>query len=266
MRAIVPAKSELVLDQKQSMATIPQTAPARPMKALAGPCGLVDKYFYFAMSLLFAVIVVWGFSRTVNESLFHATIPRPLILWFHGAVFSSWIVFFIFQSVLIRTRNVRWHRFFGWFGAALGTAMVPLGIATAIVMGRFDTYRLHQTDAEPFLIIPFFAMAAFGTLVALAIAWRRNRELHRPLLFMATCMLLDAPLDRFDFLFDHNLSFFCLDIIIGLGVVRDLVVNRRIHRVYFMATPVLGVAQSSVLLIWRGEAGWWIRIAHAILA
>ena len=248
------------------MATLSQTVPARPIETFARRMGVVDRYFYFTMSLLFAVIVIWGFSRAVDENLLHPAIPRPLILWFHAAVFSLWIVFFIFQSVLVRTRNVKWHRFFGRFGAGLGAAMVPLGTATAIVMGRFDRYQLHQPGAESFLIIPFFAMAAFGTPFILAIAWRKKPELHRRLLFIATCSLLDAPLDRFDFLFDHNLSFLCLDLVIGLGVVRDLLINRRIHRVYLIALPTLIVLQGLVTLIWRSEASWWVRIAHSIIA
>ena len=248
------------------MATVSQTAPARPMNTFGGRRGLVDKYFYFTMALLFPAIVVWGFSRTVNENLFHAAVRRPLILWFHGAAFSGWVVFFMFQSVLVRTRNVKWHRFFGWFGAALGAVMVPLGTATAIVMGRFDTYRLHQPGAEPFLIIPFFDMAAFGTLLTLAVVWRKNPELHRRFVFIATSALLDAPFARFDFIFDHRLFLFCPDLVIGLGILRDLLVNRRIHRIYLIALPLLIVLQGLVTLIWRSEASWWVRIAHAIMA
>jgi hypothetical protein len=248
------------------MATLSQSAQARPMTTFARPRRLVDKYFYFAMSLLFPAIVVWGFSRTVNESLFHAAVPRPLILWFHGGAFFGWVVFFMFQSVLVRTRNVNWHRFFGWFGATLGAAMVPLGTATAIVMGRFDTYQLHLPGAEPFLIIPFFDMAAFGTLLTLAIAWRKKPELHRRLLFIATTGLLDAAFGRFDFIFDHGLFLFFPDLVIGLGVVRDLLVNRRIHRAYLIALPTLIVLHGLVILIWRSQASWWVHIAHAILA
>jgi hypothetical protein len=248
------------------MATLSQTAPARSMRTFTGPRGFVDQYFYFAMSLLIPAIVISGFSRTVNENLFHPAIPRPKILWFHAAAFSGWVVFFMFQSVLVRTRNVKWHRFFGWFGAALGSAMVPLGIATAIVMDRFDTYQLHQPGSEPFLILQFFDMAAFGTMFSLAVLWRKKPELHRRSIFIATCMLLDAALARFDFVFDHNLFFLGLDLVIGLGVVRDLLVNRRIHRVYLVALPSLIVLQSLVILTWRSEASWWVHIAHAILA
>lgn len=115
-----------------------------------------------------------GNSHTANVNLFRPVAPRPFLLWIHPAVFSGWVAFFILQSTLVRTHNVRWHRSLGWFGAALGTVMVPLGITTAIVMGRFDTYRMHQTGADAFLIVRFFDMAAFATCLALAIYWRRK--------------------------------------------------------------------------------------------
>ena len=86
--------------------------------------GFVNRYFYFSMSLLFATLVVWGFSRTVNANLFHAAPPRPFLLWIHGTAFASWVAFFIAQCTLVRVRKMGWHRFLGWFGAGLATVMV----------------------------------------------------------------------------------------------------------------------------------------------
>jgi hypothetical protein len=226
---------------------------------------MASKYFYFAMSLLIAVIVVSGFRRTVDANLLHPSIPRPLILWFHAAAFSGWVAFFFFQSALVRTHNVKWHRFFGWFGAALGTVMVPLGITTAIIMGRFDTYQEHQSGADAFLIIPFYDMVAFAAFFALAVLWRKKSELHRRLLFIATCGLLDAAFGRFDYIFNHGLFFWCLDGVILLGVLRDLYVNRRIHKVYLYALPPLIVVQAFVTHTWMSTSAWWVRIGHAIL-
>jgi hypothetical protein len=60
--------------------------------------------------------------------------------------------------------------------------------------------------------------------------------------------------------------FGCLDLVIGLGVVRDLVVTRRVHRAYLIALPTLIVVQELVIPVWRSEAAWWMHIAHAILA
>ena len=247
------------------MATVSQSASVRPAVHLAGRNGLVDKYFYFAMSLLVAGIVVWGFSHTVDQNLIHPTVPRPLILWFHAAAFSAWVVFFVFQTTLVRTHNVKWHRFFGWFGAALGTAMVPLGIATSIIMGRFDSYVKHEPGSDAFLIIPWYDMAAFATLFGLAVLWRKKPEFHRRLIFIATCGLLDAAFGRQDYIFNHNLYFWCLDGVILLGVVRDLMVNHRIHKMYLVTVPALVMCQMFVVHTYASASAWWLRIADSVL-
>src|SRR5580704_2570288 len=95
-----------------------ETTTASPLKSF------LSRYFYFSMSLVMAGLVMWGFSRTVDANLLHAKPARPLLLWMHGAAFSTWIVFFIAQSALIRLRKVSVHRTLGWFGAGLATVMV----------------------------------------------------------------------------------------------------------------------------------------------
>jgi hypothetical protein len=243
----------------------PISAHRKGSNALTPLRGFVNRYFYFAMSVLIAAIVVWGFSHTVNDNLLHPAVPRPLILWFHAAAFSGWVAFFFFQSALVRTHNVKWHRFFGWFGAGLGTVMVPLGVVTSIIMGRFDTAVKHEPGSEAFLIVPFYDMVAFGTCFALAVLWRKKPELHRRMIFIATCCLLDAAFGRNDYIFNHGLFFLCLDGVILLGVLRDIFVNRRVHRVYLTALPVLGVVQAFVVHTWMSSSAWWVRIGHAIL-
>jgi hypothetical protein len=232
---------------------------------VTGRNGIVHRYFYFAMSLLLAAIVVIGFKRTVNENLFHPAVPRPFILWIHGEAFAGWVAFFICQSTLVRIHKISWHRPIGWFGAGLATVMVPLGIAIAIIMARFDTVQLHQSGAAAFLSIPFYDMIAFGALIALAIYWRKMPEMHRRLIFLATCGLMDAPLGRFDYLFDHNLFYPCLDLLMCFGVGRDLLVDRRVHKVYLYALPLLIVGQSLAVYMWRHNPSWWQGITRVIM-
>ena len=50
-----------------------------------------------------------------------------------------------------------------------------------------------------------------------------------------------------------------------LGVVRDLVVNRSIHRVYLVALPVLVVCQMFVVHTYASASAWWLRIADGVL-
>jgi len=245
------------------MASIPRAIPAHRTAFVTGRNSSLDRYFYFTMSLLMAAIVVWGFSHTVDQNLLHPAIPRPLILWFHAAAFSLWVVFFISQSALVRTRNVKWHRFFGWFGAGLGTIMVPLGITTAVVMARFETYQLHETRRALFLSVPFYDVAAFAVLFGLAVLWRRKPEFHRRLIFIATCCLLAAAFGRMSY---FGLYFYVgVDALILLGVARDLLVNRRIHKAYLVALPVMIVCQSFVVYTFLSGPAWWARIAQAIV-
>ena len=132
------------------------TAPV-PLISVAEKSSFVrvlEKYFYLSMSLLIALVVFWGFSHTVNKNLIHPDIERPWILWVHGIVFSSWLLFFIMQSALVRARSVRWHRNVGWFGAVLGVSMIYLGISTTLSMARFYLHQFHRTEAN-FLIVPF---------------------------------------------------------------------------------------------------------------
>ena len=225
----------------------------------------LSRYFYFCMSLVMAGLVVWGFSHTIDASLFHAKPPRPLLLWIHGAAFSTWIAFFIAQSALVRVRKVSIHRTLGWFGAGLAVTMVVLGFTIAVVMTRFDMIVLHQKDVDSFLSIPFWDMMVFGTCIALAILWRKKPDYHRRLVFLATCELMDAAIGRFDFWFNHNIFYLGLDLLIVAGMMRDLVVEGRIHKVYLYALPVLVVGQSVTVYLWRANPAWWQGVTHAIL-
>jgi hypothetical protein len=225
----------------------------------------LGRYFYLFMSLVLAALVILGFSRTVNANLFHANPPRPLLLWMHGAVFSTWVAFFIAQSALVRARKVSVHRLLGWFGAGLATVMVVLGLAVAVVMTRFDTVVLKQKGVEAFLSIPFEDMIIFGSCIAMAIYWRKKPEYHRRLIFIGSCQLMDAAIGRFDFMFNHNLFYPALDCLIVLGMLRDWVVDKRVHKVYLYALPSLTVVQGLAIYAWRINPKWWQGITQAIM-
>ena len=246
------------------MASTSQAVLARPTHSITGRNGVVDKYFYFAMSLLILALVVSGFGRTVNANLIHADVPRPFILWIHSAAFSAWVLFFILQSALVRTHNVRIHRTLGWFVAALGVFMIPLGLTTAVVMARFEIHQLHKAGRELFLTVPFNDMLCFATFFALAVYWRKKPELHRRFIFIATSVLLAAAFGRFPFMIAHNSFYVGVDAVILLGVVRDLLVNRRVHTIYRIALPALIIMQATALYLWLGAPAWWVGLSRSI--
>lgn len=231
-----------------------------------GRAGLLDRYFYFCMSLLIPVVVVYGFSYTVDKNLIHPAVPRPFILYIHAAVFSGWVIFFILQSTLIRTHNVPLHRRIGWFGAALGVAIPAMGFPTAVVMGRFNVLHSLDPKAAADLMIPFFDMFAFSITFALAIYWRREPEFHRRLILMATCALTAAAFGRLPpQILPPGFFYAGVDLLILLGAARDLVITRRIHRVYLVALPAFISGQIFVMYTNVHESPWWLKIAHTIL-
>ena len=228
--------------------------------------GQVNKYFYFFMSLLIAVVVVYGFSYTVDKNLIHPTVPRPFVLYVHAAIFSGWLLFFILQSTLVRTHNLRLHRAIGWFGVALGAVIPVLGISTAITMARFNILHFHSISAASDLIIPFFDMIAFTIPFALAIYWRKNPEFHRRLLLIACCALTAAAFGRFPPHLLPPVWFYAgVDLLILLGAGRDLLVNNRIHSVYLYGLPAFILGQLIIMYTDTHDLQYWLRISHAIL-
>jgi hypothetical protein len=215
------------------------------------------------MSLLIAVVAVYGFSHTIGHNLLHASPIPPFVLTIHAIVFPGWVLFFILQSALVRTRNVPLHRTLGWFGLAFGIGLVVLGYITATGMDRFFLQQ-HRMKTPAFLIIQLMDLCCFAIPFALAIYWRRRPEFHRRLMLIATCGLTDAAFGRFPWL---TLAFSPggVDALIFLGILRDLIVDRRIHKVYLYAFPLLLLFQIFCVQTYLHTSPWWVRIASVLV-
>jgi len=234
-------------------------------RARVGGASLWDRPFYFCMAVLIAAVVVFGFSFTVKANLIYPASPRPAVLYVHAALFTGWLVFLLVQSALVRTRNVKVHRKLGWFGLAMGVAMPIVGVTTAIVMNRMKM-RAGDAGAAAFLIIPLWDMVAFSVTFALAFAWRTKPEFHRRLILMASCALTAAAFGRFPIAAIRDVWFYAgVDSLILFGVVRDLVVNKRIHPVYLYGLPLLMLGQLTIMYTSLHGLPVWMRVAHAIL-
>jgi hypothetical protein len=52
------------------------------------------------MSLLIAAVVIYGFSGTIGNKLTHANPRRPILLWVHAILFSSWLALYIWMRIV----------------------------------------------------------------------------------------------------------------------------------------------------------------------
>lgn len=159
--------------------------------------GPLDRNFYLGMSLLVAAVVICGFSQTINENLIHAVPSRPSILWIHGVLFSTWLMFFILQSAFVRTHNVAIHRTLGWLGAVMGVLITVVGTSTAIVMDRFHFLLARDSDNKMVFALQLLDIVSFTAFFWLALCWSKKPEFHRRLMLIATCVLTSAAFARF---------------------------------------------------------------------
>jgi hypothetical protein len=152
----------------------------------------------------------------------------------------------------------------GWFGAAMGVGVFFIGIATTFTMTKFHLHVLHKTNMS-FVLVPFWDMACFPVAFGLSIHWRKRPDYHRRLALIATCALTAAGFGRFPSrILPPGMFYAGVDLLILLGVARDLLVDKRVNAVYRVALPVLVAGQVLVMYTVITKPEYWVRIATAI--
>ena len=230
--------------------------------------------FNFVMALLMAMVVIYGFSHTIGNNLIHPSIPRPRVLYAHAALFSTFMVIYILQTGLVAFGNVKLHQHLGPIWVVIGAAMPVFGIATGIVMRRFDI--IHFNDYATFISVPLWDMLAFSTLFFLAVSWRKRPEYHRRLMFLATCGLMDAGFSRFplvalppgsapNFWIDFLGLYVGVITLMLIAMTRDLIVQRRVHIVYRVAVPLIVAGQLLAVALSDVPPAFWTTLSRRLV-
>ena len=233
-------------------------AAARPSESYVGG------RFYFVMAVLTAAIVTFGFSRTIDEGLIHPHFVVPAILYVHVALFVGWLLLLLVQTGLVQTRRVKRHRQIGLSSIGFGAALPVVGVWVAIVMARIAAQQ-GDSQTAPFLIVPFADMLSFAVLFGLGVWYRKTIEAHRRLMVMAALSLTGAAFGRFPtFIVPHGGWYYlAVDLMISLGVARDLIVQRRVHWVYLIGLPLMMAGQIVTLSIRYSD--WWAVMSQALI-
>ena len=230
--------------------------------------------FNFVVALLMAAIVIYGFSHTIGANLIHPSIPRPRVLYAHAALFSAFMAIYVLQTALVASGKVRLHQRLGPIWVVIGAAMPVVGIATGIVMRRFDI--IHFNDYATFIAVILWDMLAFSTLFLLAVLWRRRPEYHRRLMFLATCGLMNAGFARFpliglapgaapDFWADFRGLYVGVIALMLIAMTRDLLVQRRVHIVYRVAVPLIVAGQLLAVALSDIPPDFWTTLSRRLV-
>lgn len=221
--------------------------------------------FHVIAALVLAVSMVAGFYFDLSKYVIHPKVRFPAILGVHSAVFVAWMVLYLTQTVLIQARQVRLHRTLGGLGLVLALAMPPLGIATAIVMRRFDVVTFHSRDVSldlAFLSTPLADIIAFTPCAWIGIALRKRRDYHARLMFLAIASVAETGFGRLPipgatkWFFASNLAFY------AAGMLHDRLTIGHVHKVYRIAVPLIVLDEAVAMVLWLAHPAWWLATCH----
>jgi hypothetical protein len=152
---------------------------------------------YFAIVLLIAGIVAWGFWATYY-SRFAARTDLPSIVHVHAVVFSVWVLVLVAQAFTVVAGRVALHRRLGTVGMAYGAAVFVVGLLVSVGAPalRVRAGQLPLEVGGRVVLYNLTDMVLFGAFLALAFAYRNRAELHKRWIVAATATLCGAALGR----------------------------------------------------------------------
>lgn len=168
-----------------------------------------QKFFYTGSAALLFILMFWGFHLFYLHGQAYPGRPltppiRPLLIA-HGIAMMSWMVLFMVQPLLVATGNRRIHMKVGVFGATLALVVTFLGVQVAIGAASVNPPDLKLWGLAPkqFMMVSLSAIILFALFVGIGILNRKHRDIHRPMMLLATLSAIPAALDRITVL--HNL-------------------------------------------------------------
>ena len=213
--------------------------------------------FYVWITVLLSAMVLLGFWPYFS-GLASGKARTYWIVHLHAAVFAGWLALLFLQASLVLRRRTDLHRQLGRFGVAYGSLVLVLGLVVAIAAPVLSVRdgRWTLDEAAAFLLLPLGDMLLFAGFFAAAVAWRRQRELHKRLMVLATIVMVYPAAARFAFDFGPGavLAAWLLPLLIAMG--HDFRVRGRVEPVYLVGLGVLVVAFTRIWLMgteaWRG--------------
>jgi hypothetical protein len=225
--------------------------------------------FFPGIAIALGLAVFIGFAPSYYLKTWFATPELTALLQVHGALFTAWMLLLVVQTSLIANERVRLHRRLGVAGAALAVLMVIAGVATAIAIAqaRLAAGELAPGGIPPlpFMTVPMGAMVLFPGLVGTALWFRRNPEIHKRLMIIATIELATAGIARLPVIEALGpVGFFGVaDLFLIALIVHDVKTRGRVHAATAWGGAVLVASQPLRLIIggtetWQSLAGWMV--------
>jgi hypothetical protein len=227
----------------------------------------VRRTFYVGMSSVLLLIVLAGFTPTLYLRAFFNVPAIPVAVWVHGLVLTAWFVAFFLQTALVAVRRTDLHRRLGWVAGGLGVAV--FASSTAVTLNFAPRLVALGANLETSIAIfsevvwsDFATLLAFTLFLSMALVFRRQPEIHKRLMLLASISLVQPALSRifrwpvFAGLNPTVLGLVSLLLLVLALGVYDLVSRKRVHPVTCLGgTFFMGAKLVSIYVIATSEAG-----------
>jgi hypothetical protein len=220
-----------------------------------------DRVFHTGMAVALLITAIAGFGPTYFFKPFHPSPPLSPLLHIHGLVFTAWLLLLIVQSGLVRAHRVDLHKRLGIAGAVLAATLVVLGLMVAVYAARRGT-KGDGMNALGFMIFPFGQVLLFAGFIGAGLWKRRQPELHRRLILMATICLMTPAISR---MVDKRavLAMFLTLIFVVVAMIHDWKSRHRVHPIYIWGGLLIlisgpGRAALGNSALWQSFAGFLV--------
>ena len=109
---------------------------------------------------------------------------------------SAWVIFFVVQFALVRTKNIKLHMSMGLAGIALAALVIVVGMATAYDAQLVRHSAPPGADPHAFFFLPAGDMALFALFFAGAFYYRKRPAEHKSLMLLTALNFMPAALFR----------------------------------------------------------------------
>lgn len=135
-----------------------------------------DRGLFLAAAIGFPLLVLLGYFRSYYFSAFFDARPiANALVHAHGIVMSVWVIYFVTQVALIRSKSVKLHMSMGMAGIGLAALVVVVGMATARDSNMVRGAATPGWNPHSFFLIPVGDMLLFVIYFAGAIYYRNVR-------------------------------------------------------------------------------------------
>jgi len=220
-----------------------------------------DRRLFALVAILFPVIIVIGFAQTYYLKFAFGNRPLPPLVHLHGMLMSAWVIYFITQVWLIRSKNARVHMRIGLAGIPLAIVIIIVGFFTAVAAAKFGAITAAPPDIPPlaFLAVPLFDMVVFAGLFAGAIYYRKRPVNHKRLMLLTALNFVPPAIARIPIPSLQALGplfFFGVPTVIAITLlVYDTWRNRKLN-VPFLVGALFMIVSYPLRLILSGTPQW----------